>query len=75
MRSRLESMFARTNDHWVKALLLFFAASVIVFIQRIVMEFPNPDSVGNTIYKNDWQWECGLGRYGIRYLQELRGGG
>lgn len=72
MYRRLKNMLEMTNDNTIKALLLFFSASVIVFIQRIVWELPNPDAVGNTIYKSGWGDEFKAGRYGIRFLQELR---
>ena len=51
--------------------LLGFA--ILFYIRQIVDTLANPDAIWNgTIYKNSWGWECGLGRYLIKYFQDMR---
>lgn len=54
--------------------LLCMALGTGIYLPKIAGELPNPDAIWcSTIYKESWQWECGLGRYMIAFLQALRG--
>lgn len=55
-------------------LLGYFLFGIVVYQMLIVNELPNPDSIWNGMfYKDNWQWECSLGRFMIGGFQKLFG--
>lgn len=50
--------------------ILFVFIGNVVYKTLIIDELPNPDAIWNgLIYKDNWRWECSLGRYMIRVFQ------
>lgn len=65
----------KLNKNLVVFISLVFSG-FILYMPIFVNILPNPDAVWNsTVYKDSWRWETSLGRFGIKILQDLKGGG
>lgn len=65
-----------TKQQIVKNNLLLYAVFVfignVVYKSLVINNLPNPDAIWNgLVYKDNWRWECSLGRYMIRIFQNL----
>lgn len=67
---RKESVFKIYLEKYIWVLF----AAIIVYLPMIVQELPNPDTLGNGLtYKDSYDWEDCLGRWGLRYIAKLKG--
>lgn len=57
-------------------LLFYFLFALAVYWDTVSGNLFNPDSIWNGVYyKTEYEWEASLGRYMLRFWQDLLGGG
>lgn len=68
----IQSMRCKRAIKWI---LFYWIIGVVIYLSTITDCLPNPDAIWNGVYyKNSFKWEMGLGRWGIKYIQDLREG-
>lgn len=59
---------------WKKQYLLLFGGGVLLYLPFSMHFLVNPDTLWNgLLYKDEYGWETGLGRWGLKILAQLKG--
>lgn len=59
---------------WKKQYMLLFFGSVLLYLPFSTQFLTNPDTLWNGLfYKDEYGWETGLGRWGLKILAQLKG--
>ena len=69
----IETLLQKKKEQ-ILLVICLFVTGFFCYFKQITEVLANPDAIWMGIfYKAGWQWECSLGRFMIKVLQDLRG--
>lgn len=72
-KNRLVAYYAIKKEQ-NRLFIILSIIGLVVYSSTIIYELSNPDTLWNGVYQREnWAWECSLGRYMLRIWQEMFG--